>query len=140
LWITDGTFDGTYVVADANSSGSDDPYIMSIASGRDLLFAAVDNTGDRELYKISLTSNNTPTSVNDLYSTLEDTPKIVGAPGVLSNDTDAEGNPLTAVLVSGPANGSLTINEDGSLTLPDRTHLATRPMMGLLTVTQRLLA
>src|SRR5207249_10773522 len=30
------------------------------------------------------------------------------------NDSDVDGNPLTTVLVSGTANGSLTLNADGS--------------------------
>ena len=34
--------------------------------------------------------------------------------GVLFNDTDAENDPLTAVLDIGPSNGSLTLNSDGS--------------------------
>ena len=38
----------------------------------------------------------------------------VSAPGVLGNDTDVDGNPLVAVLVSGPANGGLTLNANGS--------------------------
>ena len=36
--------------------------------------------------------------------------------GVLANDTDADGNPLTAVLVTGPAHGTLTLNPNGSFT------------------------
>ncbi len=51
---------------------------------------------------------------NDTYSTAEETALNVTAPGVLSNDSDPDGDPLTAVLVSGPANGSLTLNPDGS--------------------------
>jgi hypothetical protein len=39
---------------------------------------------------------------------------VVPPPGVLAGDNDANGNPLTAVLVSGPSNGSLTLNSDGS--------------------------
>src|SRR5206468_4196104 len=35
-------------------------------------------------------------------------------PGVLSNDTDPEHQALTAILVSGPAHGTLTLNADGS--------------------------
>ena len=35
-------------------------------------------------------------------------------PGVLGNDYDADGDALTAVLVSGPAHGNLTLNPDGS--------------------------
>lgn len=38
----------------------------------------------------------------------------VAAPGVLGNDTDPERNPLTAVKVSDPANGALTLNADGA--------------------------
>jgi VCBS repeat-containing protein len=39
-----------------------------------------------------------------------------GATSVLSNDTDAEGDPLTAVLVTGPVNGLLTLNANGTFT------------------------
>ncbi len=38
------------------------------------------------------------------------------ADGVLANDTDAESNPLTAVIMSWPSNGDLTLNLDGSFT------------------------
>ena len=37
-----------------------------------------------------------------------------GATSVLTNDTDAENDPLTAVLVSGPSSGSLALNPDGT--------------------------
>ena len=33
---------------------------------------------------------------------------------VLQNDTDADGDPLSAALVAGPQNGTLTFNADGS--------------------------
>ena len=33
---------------------------------------------------------------------------------MLANDTDPDGDPLTAALVSGPGNGSLALNADGS--------------------------
>ncbi len=36
--------------------------------------------------------------------------------GVLDNDTDADGNSLTATLVSGPANGVLALSVDGTFT------------------------
>ena len=35
---------------------------------------------------------------------------------MLANDTDMDGDALTAVLVSGPAHGTLTLNPDGSFT------------------------
>jgi len=38
----------------------------------------------------------------------------VAAAGVLANDTDGNGDALTAILASGPANGTLSLNADGS--------------------------
>jgi hypothetical protein len=38
---------------------------------------------------------------------------IVAAPGVLGNDNDPDSDPLTAVLDTDPANGTLSLNEDG---------------------------
>src|SRR5204863_463363 len=60
--------------------------------------------------------NDAPVAVTNSYSTNEDTVLNVAAPGVLGNDTDADGNPLTAVLVSAPlaAQGTLTLNANGS--------------------------
>src|SRR5206468_2553181 len=40
----------------------------------------------------------------------------VTAPGVLANDTDVDGDPLTAILVNGPAHGTLNLSSDGSFT------------------------
>ncbi|PYT00800.1 MAG: hypothetical protein DMF63_05700 [Acidobacteria bacterium] len=57
-----------------------------------------------------------PTANPDSYSTNEDTPLNVAAPGVLGNDTDPDpGTTLTAVLVNGPSNAlSFTLNPNGS--------------------------
>jgi CSLREA domain-containing protein len=63
--------------------------------------------------------NTKPVAVTDSYSTVVNTPLSVDAAGgLLANDTDADGDPLTAVLVSGPnpAQGSLTLSADGSFT------------------------
>jgi VCBS repeat-containing protein len=51
-----------------------------------------------------------------VHATAEDTLITVAAPGVLGNDTDADLNPLTAVLVAGPSHGTLTLNSNGSFT------------------------
>ena len=63
---------------------------------------------------LSVTLPGTPVAVADAYSTNEDTPLTVSAAGVLANDTDVDADPLTAVLVTGPAHGTLTLNADGS--------------------------
>ncbi|MES2097137.1 MAG: Ig-like domain-containing protein, partial [Pseudomonadota bacterium] len=58
--------------------------------------------------------NQAPVAVADSYTTAEDTTLTIAAAGVLANDTDADGNALKAVLVAGPAHGTLTLNANGS--------------------------
>src|SRR5437879_3671379 len=58
--------------------------------------------------------NDPPVAVNDSYSTNEDTPLTVPAVGVLGNDRDVDGDPLSAVLVTNVSHGTLTFNTDGS--------------------------
>jgi VCBS repeat-containing protein len=61
-------------------------------------------------------ANAAPVAVNDSYSLSEDGTLAQPAPGVLANDTDSDGGPLTAQLEAGPAHGDLTLNADGSFT------------------------
>src|SRR5690606_1534002 len=59
-------------------------------------------------------TNDAPIANNDEYTIDEDTTLNVDPAGILTNDSDADGDTLTALLVSGPQNGTLTLNEDGS--------------------------
>ncbi len=66
---------------------------------------------------ISAGPNQRPVGVADSYSVAEDAlSSRTAATGVLANDTDAEGDALTAVLVSTTRNGVLVLNADGSFT------------------------
>jgi VCBS repeat-containing protein len=89
----------------------------------------VDGLGYASYEDVEITitgTNDAPVAGNDAYSTDEDTALIVAANGMLGNDTDAEGNLLTAVLETGPAHGSLTLNTDGSFTYtPDANYNGT---------------
>lgn len=71
-------------------------------------------------YFESFSYNSPPVAVADAYSTDEDTTLTIPVnKGVLSNDRDAERDPLsvsTAQPLTQPAHGSLTLNADGSLT------------------------
>lgn len=59
--------------------------------------------------------NDAPLAVEDFYQTDEDVILTVASNlGVLSNDTDAEGDTLSAILVSPPEHGTLSLNDDGS--------------------------
>jgi FtsP/CotA-like multicopper oxidase with cupredoxin domain len=58
--------------------------------------------------------NDTPVAAANAYSVPAGTTLNVAVPGVLGNDSDVDGDPLTAILVSGPAAGTLTLNANGS--------------------------
>src|SRR5207247_2330094 len=80
-------------------------------------YKANDGQADSGIATVSITIigvNDAPVAVNDSFTTAEDTTLDIVASGVLSNDSDVDGDTLSAVLVSGPANGSLTLNSDGS--------------------------
>ena len=57
-----------------------------------------------------------PTAGSDSFLTPQDTPLNEPAPGVLANDGDPDGDSITlqTTPVTGPANGSVTLNADGS--------------------------
>jgi hypothetical protein len=65
---------------------------------------------------ITVVPFNFPPVANDDFYTLEagNTFQVLPGKGVLTNDTDFENEPLTAVLVQGPKNGTVTLRPDGS--------------------------
>ena len=65
---------------------------------------------------IPITSNHPPAATDDSYSTKKNTALTVAAPGILGNDTDADFNALTAVLVTNVSKGTLVLNANGSFT------------------------
>ena len=60
--------------------------------------------------------NHAPVATADSYSLNQDTVLNVAAPGVLGNDSDPDGNTITAQLVSSPSHGTLVLNSNGSFT------------------------
>ena len=60
--------------------------------------------------------NDAPVASSDRYETNEDTALVVGGPGVLANDSDVDGDALTAQLTQDVAHGTLTLVADGSFT------------------------
>jgi uncharacterized membrane protein YgcG len=57
--------------------------------------------------------NAAPVAQDDRESANAGRKESVGAPGVLENDDDADGDALHAALVAGPAHGSVTLRADG---------------------------
>ena len=100
---SDGSF--TYT-PDANYNGPDS-----------FTYKANDGQLDSNVATVTinvLPVNDAPVANNDSYSTDSLTPLSVVAPGVLGNDTDVDGDPLTAALVTNPIQGTVTFNTDGS--------------------------
>src|SRR6266542_3584265 len=68
-------------------------------------------------FDLTVQSNkDAPTANDDTYSVERGKSLGVNVPGVLANDTDPNGKPLTAILISGSGtqHGALTLNADGS--------------------------
>src|SRR5207247_1765791 len=80
-------------------------------------YKANDGLADSGIATVSITitgANDAPVAVNDSYITAEDTTLNVAAPGVLANDSDVDGDILSAILVSQPAHPCPTLNRTGS--------------------------
>ncbi len=71
----------------------------------------VTNNSDAAMVAVS---NLPPVAASDTYTTDEDVPLIVPAPGVLGNDSDANDDPLAAVLDTAPSSGELTLRSNGA--------------------------
>ena len=100
----DGSF--SYTPA-ANFNGSDG-----------FSYRASDGLSSSGATSVSLTVrpvNDLPSARADTYTCANDTLLVVAAAaGLLANDGDVDGDPLTALLVSGPAYGTLELHADGS--------------------------
>jgi VCBS repeat-containing protein len=106
---TDGTFSYT---PDANFNGTDS-FVYSISDG----------SGGTAQATVTLTVNpvnDEPVAMDDAYTLDEDTnfSATLGLDDLLLNDSDLDGDILTVNTspVSAPANGSLTLNADGTFT------------------------
>src|SRR5439155_109352 len=101
-----------------NSNGSFSYSPAANYNGTDnFTYKANDGQADSGIATVSITirgANDTPVAVNDSYTTSEETTLNVAAPGVLANDSDVDGDTLSAILVSQPTHGTLTLNSNGS--------------------------
>ena len=142
LWKSDGTAAGTVLVKDIGAgSGDSGPFPLADVNGT-LFFSANDGVTGGTLWKSDGTSAGT-VLVGGYGPTLQNYPASFALPaladvngtlffllydlgpyrmfvsdgtphGVLANDSDVDSATLTAVLVSGPSTGTLTLNRDGT--------------------------
>lgn len=123
---------GSGATLTVNSDGSFTYDGSAVASGVDtdsFSYQAEDSRGLSTTASVNITlteppANTAPVANDDLYSVELGSVLTVSAPGLLGNDTDADGDPLTVSLVNGEApsfgspvplsHGDLTIQADGS--------------------------
>ena len=113
----DSSFDGDGKVLTDFGGGSDSAKAIVIQADGKIVVSGYTSATDANfaLARYGTTDTNTPpVATGDTYSTQVNTDLIVPPPGLLGNDSDADGDPLTAVLNTGPMNGTLTLNSDGS--------------------------
>src|SRR5262249_28654275 len=78
-------------------------------------YQATDGTDDSNVATVTIdVTNAVPVASDDAFSVTHDQPLHVAAGGVLGNDTDANGDGLSAVPASNPAHGTLLFHADGA--------------------------
>ncbi len=122
--VTPLTFEWTFVSlapgssltnGDIQNANTDTASFTPDAAGVYTLQLRVFDGLDEGFNAVMVTANAAPVALADAFDVDEDTPLTVPAPGVLTNDADANSDPLIAVLDSGPTNAqSFTLNADGS--------------------------
>ncbi len=83
-------------------------------------YVTSDGTLDSDPARVDITVtpvNDRPEAAGDQYQVDEDGALAVGfGTGVLANDTDVDGDPLSASVVATTTSGTLTLDPDGSFT------------------------
>src|SRR5262249_43168688 len=85
-------------------------------------YKANDGQLDSNVATVTLTIDGAPVAVADSYTTSQNQALTVTAPGVLANDSDPDGDPITPLITSAPANGTFTLNSDGSFLYTPNTN------------------
>lgn len=100
---------GSFVYAPSAGWSGVDGFTYSVTDG--LLSSAT------QTVTLTVTATNVPpVAAVDEFSVVEEGVLVVPAPGLLANDTDADGNPLLAVIRAQPAHGMVSIGLNGSFT------------------------
>ncbi len=102
--------DGTFTYTPNVNYEGDDSFVYVASDGDDGVIATATIT-------VTPGPNDIPETQPDVYSVVEDNPLSVPALlGVLRNDSDPEQQPITTVLASDAATGSVNLSPDGSFT------------------------
>lgn len=112
---TTGVFFGGASVTSFNVFSDTRIDVITPARNAGPVDVAVVNTDGTALLPEGFVYGVVPLAVDDSYSTPPNTALSVATPGVLSNDDNSlENISMTAVLITGPSNGTLDFKADGS--------------------------
>lgn len=84
--------------------------------------AAVAKFNDAEKARVAACAGTAPVARDDTYSTAMNTNLVIGAAGILANDTDADGDPLASALIAGAQHGNVNVAGNGSFTYVPTTN------------------
>ncbi|WP_331345228.1 retention module-containing protein [Cellvibrio sp. UBA7661] len=104
---------GTFTYTPNSGYTGGDSFVVTINDGNGGTTTSTVTIGVNPVVPV----NQAPVAVDDVFTVAEGgTLTVTAANKITLNDTDADGDSLTAILVSGPTNGSLTLNADGTFT------------------------
>jgi hypothetical protein len=117
-----GSFDlstnGAFSYTPTNGYTGSDSFTYSASDGL--------TNSDPATVNITVVQNDPPIASDDRFDAVVDRALTIAAPGVLANDTDPNGNSLTAVLAVAPAHGTLSLNANGGFSYtPDPNYSGT---------------
>ena len=112
--------DGSFAFTPAANFNGDTSFVYGIASDTGSGCPATADTAASVTITVTPV-NDPPTAVADSFTALKNRTLNVAAPGVLINDSDVDGDSLTAVKVNSPAHGVVTLASDGSFSYTPNT-------------------
>ncbi|MBD9414595.1 retention module-containing protein [Pseudomonas sp. PDM16] len=104
------TATGSFTYTPSTNYNGSDSFVVTVSDGNGGFATSTVTIGVNPL-------NDAPVSLPDSILVAEGgtaSTLVGGSTSVLANDSDADGDPLDAILVSGPAHGTLTLNPNGT--------------------------
>lgn len=109
---------GTVTITDVNAGTFTYQPNLNATGTDSFTFQVNDGTVDSQTVTVNVNIaavNDAPVANKDQFTVTEDT-TLHSVSSILANDTDVENDALTAKLVTVPAHGTLTLNQDGTFT------------------------